>query len=43
MRESLERIEAMNLPVTLSHVVTDRGFDGKEQEGKRLEAPPKSA
>lgn len=32
MRESLERIEAMNLPDRLSHVVTDRGFDGKAHE-----------
>ena len=32
MRESVERIEAMDLPGKLSHVVTDRGFDGKNHE-----------
>lgn len=32
MRESLERIEAMNLLGKLSHVVSDRGFDGKSHE-----------
>ena len=32
MRESVERIEAMDLPGKLSHLVTDRGFDGKNHE-----------
>lgn len=32
MHESVERIEAMGLPDELSHVVTDRGFDGKDHE-----------
>jgi hypothetical protein len=32
MRESVERIEAMDLPDKLSHLVTDRGFDGKNHE-----------
>lgn len=32
MCESVERIEAMNLPDKLGHVVTDRGFDGKDHE-----------
>lgn len=32
MRESVKRIEAMKLSDKLSHVVTDRGFDGKEHE-----------